>query len=1027
MSDLRFDNRVAIVTGAGNGLGRSHALLLAAHGARVVVNDLGGGHTGGGKSSAAADKVVEEIKAAGGQAVANYDSVEDGAKIVQCALDTFQRLDIVVNNAGILRDTSFPKMSDQDWDLIYRVHVLGSFRVTQAAWHHLRDSGYGRIIMTASAAGIYGNFGQANYSMAKLGLHGLAQTLAIEGKKRGIQVNTIAPIAGSRMTETVLPPDLVAALKPEFVSPLVAWLCHESCEESGSLFEVGGGYVGKLRWQRTEGALFRLSRPMTPENVRAKWSAITDFGKATYPTNVTESMQPILGNLGTAKGKGGNEFIDVDEALGFEMPPVGSSFDERDLAIYALGVGAAKDPLDTRELSFVYEMSGEGFKMLPTFAVAPALKAMFDLAKEGKQAPGLHYGFDRVLHGEQYTEIRAPWPTHGKLTHKIKIKDIFDKGKGALVINAITTTDETGAELAYNEVTTFVRGAGGWGGERGPSADVNVAPSRAPDAVFEEKTSPNQALLYRLSGDWNPLHADPAFAKNFGFERPILHGLCTFGFAARHVIAKFAPGGDPRYFRSIKVRFANAVVPGETLVTSMWRESETRIVFETRIKERSAALGGAPGTDIAISNAAVELYKEIPKKAEKPAARPAAGAATASAPLTRDQFTSADVFTGIEDHVARHPELVSKIGKVFVFKLTSPDSAWTIDVKNGSGSVAAGAAAGDCTLELTDADFMAMTSGKADAMKLYMGGKLKIGGDVMASQKLSFLQKVDPQQALEAITKKRGGAVAAAPGSAAAPAAAQAVDPKSFDSGDVFTAIEDHVARNPDLVTKIGKVFVFKLSAPDSAWTIDVKNGKGSVTSGAGAADCTLELTDADFLAMTSGKADAMKLYMGGKLKIGGDVMASQKLSFLQKIDPKHALEAVTRKRGGAGAAPSATASAAPAAAGAATATASAPAIFKALGERLAKNPGLAGEVGAVLQFNVTNPASSWVVDLTGSGAVREGTDPKAATALRVDDAELAGICKDPGRARDLYQHGKLRVDGDVRIAHKLGFLKDLI
>ena len=662
MSDLRFDNRVAIVTGAGNGLGRSHALLLAAHGAKVVVNDLGGGHTGGGKSSAAADKVVEEIKAAGGQAVANYDSVEEGAKIVQCALDTFQRIDIVVNNAGILRDTSFQKMSDQDWDLIYRVHVLGSFRVTQAAWHHLREAGYGRVIMTASAAGIYGNFGQANYSMAKLGLHGFAQTLAIEGKKRGVQVNTIAPIAGSRMTETVLPPDLVAALKPEFVSPLVAWLCHESCEENGLLFEVGGGYVGKLRWERTQGALFRLSRPLTPEAVQAKWSTIVDFGKATYPTNVTESMQPILGNLGTAKGKGGNQYIDVDEALGFEMPPVTSSFDERDLALYALGVGAAKDPLDPKELSYVYEMSGEGFKMLPTFPVAPALKAIFELAKEGKQAPGLHYGFDRVLHGEQYTEIRAPWPTHGKLTHKIKIKDIFDKGKGALVVSAITTTDESGAELAYNEVTSFVRGVGGWGGERGPSADVNVAPSRTPDAVVEEKTSPNQALLYRLSGDWNPLHADPSFAKNFGFERPILHGLCTFGFAARHVTSKFAPGGDPRFFKSIKVRFANSVLPGETLVTEMWRESDTRIVFQTKIKERG---------ELAISNAAVELYKEIPKKAEKAVAQPAPAA---GAPLTPDPFTSADVFTGIEDHVARHPELVSKIGKVFVFKLTSPDA-----------------------------------------------------------------------------------------------------------------------------------------------------------------------------------------------------------------------------------------------------------------------------------------------------------------------------------------------------------------
>src|SRR5580698_2564041 len=322
MADLRFDNRVVIVTGAGNGLGRSHALLFASRGAKVVVNDLGGGHTGGGKSSAAADKVVEEIKAAGGEAIANYDSVEDGVKIVQSALDAWKRVDVVVNNAGILRDTSFQKMSQEDWDLIYKVHVLGSYRVTKAAWDHMREAGYGRIIMTASAAGIYGNFGQANYSMAKLGLHGFAQTLAIEGKKRGVLVNTIAPIAGSRMTETILPPDLIAALKPEYVSPLVAWLCHESCEESGSLFEVGGGFIGKLRWERAEGSLFRLSRTLTPEQVQGKWADITGFGKATHPANVTESMAPIVNNLGTAHGKGGNQFIDVDDALGYEFPPL---------------------------------------------------------------------------------------------------------------------------------------------------------------------------------------------------------------------------------------------------------------------------------------------------------------------------------------------------------------------------------------------------------------------------------------------------------------------------------------------------------------------------------------------------------------------------------------------------------------------------------------------------------------------------------------------------------------------------------
>jgi 3-hydroxyacyl-CoA dehydrogenase/3a,7a,12a-trihydroxy-5b-cholest-24-enoyl-CoA hydratase len=704
--------------------------------------------------------------------------------------------------------------------------------------------------------------------MAKLGVHGFAQTLAAEGAKKNVRVNTIAPIAGSRMTETVLPPDLVAALKPEYVSPLVACLAHESCQENGGLFEVGGGFIGKLRWERAEGALFRLSRPLTPEQVAAKWSSVTDFKKSTHPTTVTESMQPILGNLDTAKGKGGNQFIDVDEALGYELPAVEGRFDERDLALYALGVGAARDPLDAKELPYVYEMSGDGFKMIPTFAVAPALKAVFDLAKEGKQAPGLNYGFDRVLHGEQYTEIRSPWPTHGKVTHKLKIIDIFDKGKNALVVTGITTKDEQGNDLAYNELTTLVRGAGGWGGDRGPSAEVNVPPERAPDATFEEKTSPNQALLYRLSGDWNPLHADPGFAKNFGFERPILHGLCTFGFAARHVIAKFCPGGDPRFFKSIKVRFADTVYPGETLVTEMWKENDQRIVFRTKVKERDKTV---------ISNAAIELWKELPKKAEKPAQAAPKGAGAV-------ELTSADVFVGIEDHIARNPDLVNTVGKTFAFKLSSPDSAWTLDLKNAPGSVKPGAGAVDCTLDLTDADFMAMTSGKADSMKLYMEGKLKISGDLMASQKLNFLKKIDPKLAAEAIAKKRGGgggATAAAPAKeAAAPAA---------------------------------------------------------------------------------------------------------------KVDAK------------------------------------APLLMKALGDRLAKNPGLAKEVGALVQLDVTSPEGHWVLDLTGAGAVREGTDATAKTRLRIDDADLVALSRDPSHLQELFQRGKLRVDGDVAPARKLGILKDLL
>src|SRR5687767_3378578 len=287
---LRFDSRVALVTGAGGGLGRSHALLLASRGCKVVVNDLGGSATGSGKSSAAADKVVEEIKAAGGEAIANYDSVEDGPKIVQAALDTWKRLDILVNNAGILRDTSFKKMSQEDWDLIYRVHVLGGMRVTKAAWDPMLDAGYGRIVFTASAAGIYGNFGQANYSMAKLGLLGFSNTLALEGKKRGVHVNTIAPIAGSRLTETVLPKEIVDALKPEYVSPLVLWLCHESCTDTGGLFEVGGGFMAKLRWERAAGKTFKLGRAMTPDAIQKAWGEISGFGKTEHPADINSSM-----------------------------------------------------------------------------------------------------------------------------------------------------------------------------------------------------------------------------------------------------------------------------------------------------------------------------------------------------------------------------------------------------------------------------------------------------------------------------------------------------------------------------------------------------------------------------------------------------------------------------------------------------------------------------------------------------------------------------------------------------------------
>lgn len=300
--NLRFDGQVAIVTGAGGGLGRAYALLLASRGAKVVVNDLGGSVDGKGADARAADKVVQEIRAAGGTAEPNYDSVENGDKIVQTAVDKFGRVDIVVNNAGILRDRSFLKMTDQDWDLIYKVHLLGTYKVTKAAWPIMRQQKYGRIINVSSASGLYGNEGQGNYAAMKMGVVGLSTTLAKEGARHNVKVNVIAPIAGSRMTASIMPPDLVEALKPDYVAPVVAYLAHESVPDSGAVFELGAGWVSRLRWQRSQGSFFQLAS-FTPEAVADKFDEISDFDDrpVSYPTSNNDAFGEIMSNLENQK------------------------------------------------------------------------------------------------------------------------------------------------------------------------------------------------------------------------------------------------------------------------------------------------------------------------------------------------------------------------------------------------------------------------------------------------------------------------------------------------------------------------------------------------------------------------------------------------------------------------------------------------------------------------------------------------------------------------------------------------------
>ncbi len=280
MADLGYDGRVAVITGAGGGLGRSHALELAKRGALIVVNDLGGAVDGGGGSHTAAQQVVDEIKAAGGEAVANYDSVatpEGGAAIVQTALDTYGKIDGVIANAGILRDKSFLKMEDSDWDAVQQVHLYGAYYTIHAAWPHLRDQGFGRIVVATSTSGIYGNFGQANYGAAKLGLVGLIHTLAIEGAKYNIKANAVAPIAATRMTEDILPEEAFAKFGPEYVAPVVGQLLTEELDQSGSVYIVGAGNVHSVAYYKNRGVTFE--HVPTLAEVGEQWAAINDWSE----------------------------------------------------------------------------------------------------------------------------------------------------------------------------------------------------------------------------------------------------------------------------------------------------------------------------------------------------------------------------------------------------------------------------------------------------------------------------------------------------------------------------------------------------------------------------------------------------------------------------------------------------------------------------------------------------------------------------------------------------------------------------
>ncbi|KAL9112900.1 MAG: hypothetical protein Q9187_007705, partial [Circinaria calcarea] len=588
---LDFTGKVALITGAGAGLGRAYALLFAKHGASVVVNDL-----------VNPDDVVQEIQKNGGKAVGNKASAEDGDVVVKAAIDAYGRVDIVVNNAGILRDKAFHNMEDAQWDQVIAVHLRGTYKVTKAAWPYFLKQKFGRIVNTTSTSGIYGNFGQANYAAAKLGILGFSRALAREGAKYNIYVNTIAPNAGTNMTRTIMPEEMVQAFKPDQVAPLVVALCSDKVPKppTGGLFEVGSGWHARTRWQRSGGHGFPIDIKLTPEAVLKEWKDIVNFddGRADHPEDSQDGLKSIMNNMqnrsGRTKEKKGDKshpqiLEKIEKAKKLQGDGSEFSYDDRDVILYNLGVGAKRT-----DLHLVYENS-DSFQVLPTFGVIPPFGAMVPWNMDDIMP---NFSPMMLLHGEQYLELRKfPIPTSAKLISYPKLIEVIDKGNAAVVVSGTITKDATsGDEIFYNESTIFVRGSGGFGGpskggNRGLATAVHKPPQRAPDTVVEEQTSPDQAALYRLNGDRNPLHIDPEFSKVGGFKDPILHGLCFFGISGKHVYQTYGA------FKNIKVRFAGTVVPGQTLRTEMWREGPM-VVFQTKVVETGKLCIAGAGAEL---------------------------------------------------------------------------------------------------------------------------------------------------------------------------------------------------------------------------------------------------------------------------------------------------------------------------------------------------------------------------------------------------------------------------------------------
>ncbi|CCE64184.1 hypothetical protein TPHA_0G03440 [Tetrapisispora phaffii CBS 4417] len=576
--------KVVIITGANSGLGKSHAKFFAKYGAMVVINDL-----------TDSSEFVNELNKQYGQKIAISDThniITESNKIVENAIKNFGKIDVLVNNAGILRDRSFLKMTDKEWNDVIAVHLLATFTMTKAVWpHYLQNKGMSYIINTTSTSGIYGNFGQANYAAAKSAIIGFSKSTAIEGFKKNIRVNVIAPHAETSMTKTIFgEKELNNHFEASQVSPFVVLLASDELQlknkkkggVTGQLYEVGGGWCGQTRWQRASGYI-ALKDDIKPEMIRDNWKSVVNFSSGTTnPSSTTESSMSILQSIQNAQSS----------ALRAKSDGI-FKYTFKDSILYNLGLGCTAS-----ELKYVYE-NDPSFQILPTFAVIPFMNstASLDFTKLCD-----NFNYAMLLHGEQYFKLHSTIPTKGEFKTVVKPVQVLDKnGKAAVIVGGSETYDvKTNKLIAYNEGTMFIRGASvpkdkiikGENRAKFAMTDFKAPKDRNPDFEVEIDTTQDQAALYRLSGDYNPLHIDPVLAKSVKFPKPILHGLCTLGVSAKALFEKFGP------YTELKIRFTNVVFPGEKLKVKAWKQPAGVVVFQTIDVNRNA---------VVLDNAAIKL------------------------------------------------------------------------------------------------------------------------------------------------------------------------------------------------------------------------------------------------------------------------------------------------------------------------------------------------------------------------------------------------------------------------------------